>query len=170
MSSKRKYLGFLSFIIIFFSCKEKNTSSNKQEIRTNSYTEQTKFEYEFLFPDTVYTDKSYDGKIIFKSPLDSITEKIFEPKIYRYVVFRLPSKVNYNSNNRFYNDSLAEYRFGAVNNRTIPFYDISFNKRGVFYLDGIVHDIILIDTLSDSNKTRLIDINKEVRHKVVVIE
>ena len=63
--------------------------------------------------------------------------------------------------------------FGAINNRIIPFYNIKFNELGIHYIDGIINDIVYIDTVKskrkDSDLVRLIENEVRVTHKVVVI-
>jgi len=64
--------------------------------------------------------------------------------------------------------------FGAIDNRTIPFYNIKFTELGTFYIDGIINDHVFIDTLKQpkkpTDKVRYIEKVVQATHKVVVIE
>ena len=109
--------------------------------------------------------------------LDTLFENILDP----YVLMDLFGNVlkmnteaqkffGYNSDKELYDDSLMEYRFGATDNKTIPFYDITFNKTGTFYIKGIIEDIILISDSVHKDKERMIELSGEISHKIVVLE
>lgn len=164
------YIFILGMCMIIFSCKENKNLPAKLESKTKSHLIKNDFKYEFDFPDTILVNKPYDGKIYFESPLDTVTEKFFDKKKYRYVVFKLPKDNRYNSDKELYDDSSMEYRFGATDNKTISFYDITFNKTGTFQIKGILEDIIIISDSVDKDKKRMIELSGEISHKIVVLE
>ena len=163
----RKLL-IITILLCLVGCRGRNNSSNIGTIK------ETNFQYEIHFPDTVYVNKLYDGEITYQSPFDTIIEKFFDPKKKRYVVFRtLPNK-SYSFHNDFLRDSLNEYRIGAIDNRSIPFYDLSFSTTGVFEINGLVNDQVLIEPKTKHNRDefnfRLIEHDFPISLKVVVID
>ena len=128
--------------------------------------------FEINFPDTVYINRSYNGEIKYKSKLDTIITTFGDSKKNRYTRFimRKSKYVNYDFNILKLN---IKDTFGAINNRIIPFYNIKFNELGIHYIDGIINDIVYIDTVKskrkDSDLVRLIENEVRVTHKVVVI-
>jgi hypothetical protein len=166
---------FLSSLIII-SCKD-NLNSEKEIVKEVENV-QKKFknklvEFEFDFPDTIQVDKLYNGKIKYKSVLDTITTSFDDEKKSRYISF-------YMSKTKYINYEIEELKtmrldtFGAIDNRTIPFYDLKFTELGVHYIDGIINDHISIDTLIKSKKSidkvRYIENVVRATHKVVVIK
>lgn len=158
-----------SLLMLVFSCK-RDTSIEKKN--TENLTESTAF-VKFVFPDTVYINKLYKGKIKYKGILDTITTS-FDDKIKsRYIVFYMTKTKNINyKTKQLYKTKLDT--FGAIDNRTIPIYGIKFTELGVHYIDGIINDHITIDTLINSknptDKVRYIENVFRATHKVVVIE
>jgi hypothetical protein len=62
---------------------------------------------------------------------------------------------------------------GAHDNRKIFIRDIIFTKTGTHYIDGIIADNVLIDTIKNKTENdllRYIENEERVIHKVVVIE
>ena len=158
----------LILFLFLFSCKQEN---GKKEIQTS---DSEKFQFQVKFPDTVVVNEKNDGTIIFQSPIDTITDKFSDPEQNRYVIFRtLPNK-DYNFLNEQFNDSLKEYRIGAIDNRTIPFYELVFNKTGDYKIEGLVNDQILIEPNTKFNKNkedfRLIEKDFPISFKVVVVD
>lgn len=167
-----KILSILSIIMILFGCRNENEPS--KDVASRSKEKNNIFEYQVNFPDTVYVNRSYEGEISYKSPFDTITKKFSDPKQSRYVVFRtLPNK-SYNFLRDFYVDSLKEYRIGAIDNRSIPFYDLSFKTTGTYEIKGLINDQILIDPNTkynrDKNKIRLLEQDYPISFKVVAID
>lgn len=154
-------------LILGVSCQENKNRENqktfsKQEIATD-------FKVKLVLSDTIFTNQPYNGEIIFESPLDSITTSFSNPKFKRYVVFRLSGSENYSAEKNFYVDSLQEYRFGAIDNRTIPFYGLTFSNSEVSELRGLIEDIVLIDTFG-GDKMRLIEQTVEFYEPIKVRE
>ena len=74
---------------------------------------------------------------------------------------------------RFLLKHIIKDTFGALNNREIPLPNIEFGKTGVFYIDGIINDYVVID-LNKKNKdgvglVREIEDEERLTHKVVVV-
>lgn len=151
------------------SCKneKKDTSYSKKNVIQNS------IEYKVDFPDTIYVNQLYDGTIIYKSTLDTITPIFGNRKENRYTRFILTTTDNINYDFE-YLKQIVKDSFGAVNNREIPFYDIKFNSPGIYYLDGIINDNILLDTMTRYNKRndklRYIENEERVTHRVIVVD
>lgn len=160
--------GLFAFAI---SCKKDTPIESR---KSNNIHQSTVF-VKFDFPDTVYINKSYKGKIEYKSILDTITTNVLEEVdgINRYIMYSLTRTKNLDY------DTMELYKikldtFGAIDNRTIPFYDIKFTELGVHYIDGIINDHATINTLPKSqnpnDKVRYIVNEARATHKVIVID
>jgi len=128
--------------------------------------------FRFLFPDTVYVGKSYTGKILYKSSLDSITTSFDDTVNSRYIVYYMTKSDNINYTPE-YLKTITKDTFGAKDNRTIELADIKFTEAGNFYLDGFINDYIIIDTnkrKNENNKVRYIEWVTRATHKVVAIK
>lgn len=159
----------VSFMLFLISCK-------KEEVK-NRYRKETKindFSINFDFPDTVYVNKFYNGKIIYKNIFDTVTTKLLDIKKLRIIEygFTVTKDINYDVKHL---KKIETDTFIAENNRIIPLYNIQFNKTGVRYIDGIITDEVNIDgiMLRDGKmqpSTRIITQEFRATHKVVVIE
>jgi hypothetical protein len=157
-----------SSLLLVFSCKGDmpiEKISKKNLIETTAFVK-------FVFPDTVYLNKLYNGKIEYKGVLDSITTSFDERTKSRYISFYMIKTKNIDYEmKQLYKVKLDT--FGAIDNRTIPFYDLKFTELGVNYIDGIINDHITIDTLTKpkpTDKVRYIENVLRATHKVFVIE
>ena len=169
----RKRIKPVIFIIVttiqlFVSCKE------EKKIRQEDMKKvaQRPIEYAIEFPDTVVVNELNDGIIKYKSKLDTIITTFGDRKKNRYTRFILTATKNPNYDFKHLKETVRD-TFGAINNRKIPFYRITFSKPGVYYLDGIINDIVLID-LNKKDKagddlSRFIEQEERVTKKVVVI-
>ncbi len=159
---------------VLFSCKndlsKQNIANQAKKDSINSFFKDSVV-VKFNFPDTVYRDKNYKGHIYYKGILDTITTSFDDSIKQRYILF-------YMIKAKSVNHSTEEIRkqkmdtFGALNNTTIPF-RVQFTKTGTYYIDGIINDHVLIDTVSNPKSRNMVRyIEKEARaiHKVVVIE
>jgi hypothetical protein len=162
----------LVFLFVFLlSCKKE--IQNRKIEKFKKYSKEATISFEFNFPDTVYINRSYDGEIKYKSTLDTIITTFGDSKKNRYTRFimRKSKYVKYDFNILKLN---IKDTFGALNNRVIPFYNIKFNELGIHYIDGIINDIVYIDTVTSKRKNsdlvRLIENEVRVTHKVVVIK
>lgn len=63
--------------------------------------------------------------------------------------------------------------FGALNNKQIPFYNIKFSKPGVYYIDGIINDYIVIDLHKKDREgydlVRIVETEERISHKIIVL-
>lgn len=161
----------LTVILVLAGCRDEKETDDvvSQTVETDKF-----FKYSVKFPDTVYVNELNDGEIIYESPFDTITDNFSDPIQDRYVVFRTLPNSSYSFYKDFYNDSLQEYRIGAIDNRTIPFYDLTFQKAGNYKIDGLINDLVLIEPQtknnSDKTKVRLIETDFPMFFNVVVIE
>ena len=171
-----KNILFIALLICYFSL----AFSCKKEKRDMLFEEKPlglimskRIEFIINFPDTVHLGKEYKGEILYKSLLDTITSTFDDQHNIRYVRFIM--LVN---NNVDYDDDylklIVKDTFGAIDNRKILFYGVKFDKLGEYYIDGLINDLVLIDTMTKYNKRtdklRLIENEERVTHKVVVIE
>ena len=158
---------FLSTLTMF-SCKENSNTENKENLSKKNTFVNDVVQFEFDFPDTVYVDKLYKGKIKYKGALDSITTSFEDEKKSRYISFYMTKTQNINYNTKeLYKVKLDS--FGAVDNHTIPFYDIKFSKLGTYYIDGIINDHVTLD-MPNNEKSRYIENVHRATHKVYVVE
>lgn len=172
MSNKQILLIIVVFALqlSILSCKKKASVVSEQKAK--GYT-QKGIEFKVEFPDTLYVNQSYDGVIRYKSVLDTIITTFGNKKKNRYTRFILTTTNNPNYDYKHLKQIVKD-TFGAKNNREIPLYDIKFSKLGIYYIDGIINDIILLD-LNKKDKegdalSRFIENEERVTHKVVVIK
>ena len=161
----------LAIILVLAACKGEK---EKGDVVFHAVDIDEFFKYKVKFPDTVYVNELNDGEIIYESPFDTITDNFSDPNQERYVVFRTLSNNSYFFYKDFYNDSLQEYRIGAIDNRTIPFYDLTFQKAGNYKIDGLINDLVLIEPQtknnSDETNLRLLERDFPISFNVVVID
>lgn len=173
MSKIKPFILLLIISSIFSFCKKEQIYNDKKiAVKTTSLSEITA---NFKFPDTVKLNTYYDGEIVYKSILDTITKNVLEEVngIDRYVIFSLTTT-------KHSNFSINELRkmkldtFGAVDNNLIPFHKIKFTELGTNYIHGILNDQAIIDThrkpIKESDKVRLIENEIRLTHKVIVIK
>ncbi|MFC4476482.1 hypothetical protein [Flavobacterium chungangensis] len=170
--------GVTKIIIIFcafffIQCKEKST---KSEEFINTKFKGNGVEYSIEFPDTVLRGKKYKGEIHYTNVLDTITESMINDstsKRNRYIIFSmaLTDNIDYVEKDLW---KIAKDTFGAIDNHTIPFYDVKFNKSGTFFIDGVINDqgYITSDIKNEkgSYDTRIITNEFRATKKVVVID
>lgn len=156
-------------LMLGISCKDSNQQQKPDNNFQRNNTSRNEVEIKSLFPDTVHRNEKYSGFIIYESPFDSITENMFGNEYNRRVVLELNSEPYYSADKDFYIDSLSIYRFIAVDNRKMPYYQVSFSEIGVFELEGKLEDSYLLmnnypDSISEISS--LLEFTK----KIVVIE
>ncbi|NRT13757.1 hypothetical protein HNP99_000082 [Flavobacterium sp. 28A] len=97
-----------------------------------------------IFPDTVFVNEKYDGKIEYKSDLDTITTVFDDVKKARfmYYSFLTTNDKNYEVE---YLKTIVTDTFVAISNKEIPLYNIKFNRLGLNYFDGIITDEVMIE-------------------------
>jgi hypothetical protein len=176
MNKKNKIVlfGFLiliSILLFVSSCEDETSKTIKNLGKQKTPEVWVKFD----FPDTVYRNKSYNGKIEFKSILDTITTNVLEENNgkNRYIIFSLikTKDINYDIKQL---KKIKLDTFGALSNRVIPISDIKFTELGTNYIDGILNDQAVIDDITKNknakNRVRIIENEVRATHKVVVIE
>jgi len=166
--------GISVLLLITFSCKKElsNTDDVQKRLNHKQVSEKGSAEFVFEFPDTVFINKIYNGKILYKGIFDTITTSFNDEKKSRYISYYMTqSKNKINNLEQFYKIKLDT--FGAINNRIIPFYDIKFKELGTFYIQGFINDHVLIDSIiGESNPTdeaRYVEKIVIASHKVIVI-
>ena len=154
------------FIFLFLSCKsDKKNNLNKMSEKYDIYN--------FQFPDTVLLNKRYNGFLYYKSSLDTIAANYSDniKSRFAYLLIKKAKNINYSFKDldKFQLDSIP-----SLNNGEFLLMDIHFDSVGVFYIDGKVSDIVLVNiNKKDKNGENLIRmINKDFRvmHKVVVVD
>ena len=168
---RKSYFIMTLSLSIMISCTEKTT-----EKKTPNKKSEKQFSNEaiFEFPDTIYRNKTYKGKIKYSGILDSLTTDIMHDRkgIHRYISYYFITS----NNSNFSLKELKRMKLDTsndINNHTIPFYDIKFPKIGTYYIHGIINDHALIDTnkvSNPNNKVRYIENEAQVRFKIVVVD
>lgn len=171
-NTRRNALMSLLGFMLLASCQKKEAKIDKDEFVNKPYSDSI-VKFEFEFPDTVYVNKLYNGKIKYEGIFDTIITTFGDKKKNRYIRFMM-AKTHVIDFDDKHLKQIAKDTFGAIDNRTIPFYDVKFTKLGTNYIVGIINDNVLIDTVAkDKNGKDLVRyVEREVRatHKVVVIE
>ena len=161
----KKLLILTLTVILLFSCKKEVQKPVKEEKKKQDIT--------LIFPDTVYINEGYDGKINYKNRLDTITTSFDDVKKARFLeyAFLITKDKNYNIN---YLKTIVKDTFVTKNNRLIPLYNIKFDKLGLNYFDGIVTDEVMIENGAKGKKgepmTRIITDEIRLTRGVYVIE
>lgn len=160
---------FSSFLL---SCRE-----NHEKLEVPKILEKKKknIDFEVVFPDTVYVNKEYKGKIFYKSILDTITTSFDDEDKKRYTILYVKILQNYSYNDFEFSSfkKSSELQYGASNNNEIPFYRIEFDSVGVFYINGVIEDFVYINLKQNDENgkplRRVVEVQEELLHKVVVI-
>jgi hypothetical protein len=163
----KKIVIILIFTICFTSCK--------REVKENLHSKKAYAKYRVDFPDTVVVNKYYEGKIIYKSNLDTITlilNKIDNKKS-RMLEYAFAKTKLMNQDERILKKYITDTMY-AKSNTSIPLF-LKFNKLGVNYIDGIIKDEVWLDTIEIKNnkkekKMRIITNEFRATKKVVVID
>lgn len=160
-------------LVLIIGCNNKDMKPLKNQneiVNSNNSTERIKYTVDF--PDTVYLNKEYFGLINYQSSLDSITPKFGIKGENRYVRLILTSTENIDYDLKHLK-TMVKDTFGAYDNKTIDFL-LKFDKRGVFYIDGVINDVVLIDlpkkNENEDELVRWIEDEVRVTKKVVVID
>lgn len=155
-------------LILLFSCKENNNINTKN----NSLKEikSIENEFKFVFPDTVVMNEKYQGKILYKGILDTLTTKLGTgDKVSRYIIYNY-IKTDLVSNNISEIEGNSKLkRVAGLQYDYIDLLNISFSNKGVYYLDGFIRDEVHLEVLN-SDKVRQIVNKTRAVHKVVVID
>ena len=167
------YCLIILLFIILVCCNKK--SSVERKLKSQKEKLQDTIFAKFEFPDTVHLNKLYNGKIKYKSLLDSITTNVMEAKngVNKYIVFSLTKTKHLNYDIQQLRKMKLD-TFGAISNNVIPFYDIKFTELGTNYIYGIINDHVTIDALKKpkkaNDKVRYIENETRLSHKVIVVK
>ena len=147
---KIKNLLFILTIALFMCCKNEAHKSN--------VVKQSEKEYflDLYFPDTVNIRNIYEGEIIYKSALDTITTKLFvKGDSLRMLTLYLKSNIKLIQDD--YDHILRSNKVDTF----IPYtsdkivFKYKFERLGVNYLEGVLEDEIYFKE-SDTSKLRII--------------
>ncbi|MDQ6528090.1 hypothetical protein [Flavobacterium sp. LHD-85] len=159
----KKIVAIVILIVSLISCKKE----------VNSKKAYAKFSIDF--PDTVVVNKYYEGRIIYKSNLDTITVILNEvdSKKSRMLEYAFAKTKIINQDEEALKRIIADTMY-SKSNLSIPLF-LKFNKLGVNYIDGIIKDEVWIDTIEIKNKKkekkmRIITNEFRATKKVVVID
>jgi hypothetical protein len=151
----------------FFSCK------NETEPKLIKKTNKENFEISVDFPDTVYVNELYDGKISYRNSLDSIDTSLNNVKKYRYIDYYFVKTKNINYTDEYLKKIVTD-TFTATHHRSIPLYAIRFDHLGINYIDGIIVDEVNISHgakgKNGESMDRIITNEFRVTKKVIVIQ
>lgn len=162
---KKNKILILGLFIVLFSCKKEEVKPAKKLKK--------KVEITLIFPDTVYINELYDGKINYKNDLDTVTTRFDDLKKARFLEYNFLLTKDINHNNDYIKKN-SKGNFIAETNRIIPLYGIMFRKLGLNYFDGIITDEVEIENggkLKDGKLgTRIITDEIRLTRGVYVIE
>jgi hypothetical protein len=155
-----------TILLVLVSCKKEKKIVEKSA--------KDNYEISLVFPDTVFLNERYDGKINYRNNLDTLTTEIRKlQKNTRFLEFALTQTkdINYEDNHL---KKIANDTFVATSNILIPLYNIKFNKLGLNYIDGMIIDEVIIDNGAKNDKgepmMRIITNEFRVTKKVLVIK
>nr|WP_199002862.1 hypothetical protein [Flavobacterium sp. ASV13] len=135
----------LIFSIITFSllisCKEETKEIKKIEERKLA---KNTYKIVLVFPDTVYVNETYNGKIDYENDLDTVTTRFDDIKKARFLEYAFLITKNKNLKDNDLKKVLKD-TFVAESNRMIPLYNIKFDKLGLNYFDGFITDEVMIE-------------------------
>lgn len=146
-------ISIIAFVVIFMSsCNNSKKYENKKHIIIG---DEKSVKFYFDFPDTIHVNKSYDGKIVYKSEFDTII-KSFDNDLNsiksRYIIFNYAKTNNINYDEK-YLKSIIKDSIAAHDCHNIYFYNIIFKELGSHYIDGIISDFVSFD-INEKDKNR----------------
>ena len=157
-------------LIIFCNCENKESKHSEDDIKkVNVYRSKAKL----FFPDTIYVGNAYSGYIEYGNEFDKYTTKVNQDgKITRLIDF------NYTLDSILYNNDTdlekkVNYRSPAFNINKIELDSIRIGRKGIFYIQGFVKDLVVFDTIENISYGKPLDgieMKYFVRKKIVVIE
>lgn len=163
-----KYILPFLIAVLLNSCnkKEINTDTSNENIQSNFGVEQA----EFILPDTLKVNINYDGLIKYKNDFDNFTKKsISENKFGRAIFFSYLKKGNPNDSFKQLQKKVTDTVL-MENVHNIPINNIKYDKIGIFYIDGILRDMVIFDTIQNNEDIPMKIQDTRIIKKVVVIE
>ncbi|TRW89328.1 hypothetical protein [Flavobacterium sp. GT3R68] len=166
-----KYIFYFTIFFFFVSCKQENKilkGKKPPKAHFTSYSGDGS-SWDLYFPDTIFLNRKYNGRIVYKGVLDTITTS-FDDKHSRYIqaVMMTSDKLNIDFKTL---RKTAKDTFGANNYREINFYDISFKKPGINYIHGYIIDHLFLEakgTKPEDSLVRMIEKEVTLNCKVYV--
>ncbi len=157
-------------VTLLYSCngRIKSNDLNQDQI----YYDEKRITYDIDFPDTVYINEENYGLVNYKSHYDSIITKFGDKDTNRFarLIVTTTNNIDYNYE---YLKSIVADTFGAYDNRSIYFM-LKFTKTGIFYMDGFINDLVLINLHTKDKEgfelTRWLEDEVRITKKVIVIE
>lgn len=150
-----KKVVYITCVSIIFSCSKKEANAN-ETIKEKSTL--TSF---FDFPNEVYTQKIYKGKITFyNSTFDSIVEPRKDTVKFRYIIykpFETAKRDEYFA--PIFKDSVL------LENNVIDI-ELKFDKPGVYNIGGIARDELMIGYYSGNHR----DSVRFIEHELLMIK
>ena len=161
----KKTITLIILTIAIVSCSHHREQNIINESKSEFQNE--RMSYIFDFPDTVVINKTYNGMIIYKNILDTISVHLANPDSIRdrYIIYSMAITNSLLSDK----DLRKKVRdtFGAVDNRTIPLLKLKFTHPGPCYLDGYITDNGYIK-IKGVDSTRIITNEYRITHRVIV--
>jgi len=142
-------------MIIFFSCKKTiDNTFNKKNVDSSDTRE---YFLDFYFPDTVNIKNVYEGEIIYKGVLDTITPILFvNDDTLRIVSLYIKDNTKLIKNDyEHIIKSQESDTFYPTKEKNKILFKYSFNRLGVNYLEGVLEDEVYIKT-ADTSALRII--------------
>lgn len=169
----RKTLLIIIYFLLISNCVKETKKVVKHETKQTSYNERNrKTFFDFYFPDTVHIDKTYDGLILYKSYLDTLTPKIYEERdTMRLLSFHLVKMKNdtYIIDFKDIIESEKADVFAAKSKDSIPF-KVKFEKTGEHYLEGVLKDEVYYATQDQDHPLEILRKFKHVKFPVFVTD
>ncbi|OMQ12077.1 hypothetical protein BXU01_09635 [[Flexibacter] sp. ATCC 35103] len=151
-------------MLVLISCKKEKKIVEKSA--------KDNYEISIVFPDTVFINKPYNGKINYKNSLDTITTTLDDIHKARFIEYAFIKTQTINYSDKYLKKIVTD-TFVTRNNREIPLYNIRFNHLGLNYIDGIITDKVMIEIGEEDEKgnilTRIITDEFRFTKKVFVI-
>jgi len=157
-------------VLLLYSCNG-HIKDNKLD-HNKSDSDVDRIVYSIDFPDTVFTKEDNYGLVTYKSHYDSIITNFGVKDTNRFtrLIVTITNNIDYDYD---YLKSIVKDTFGAYDNRSIYFM-LKFERSGVFYMDGVINDLVLIDLHKKSeegiDQIRWLEDEVRVTKKVVVID
>lgn len=157
-------------VLLLYSCN--GHIKNNEEHQNSTSSQEERIVYNIDFPDTVFTTEDNYGLVTYKSHYDSIITDFGVKDTNRYarLIVTTTNNIDYDFN---YLKSIVQDTFGAYDNKSIYFM-LKFEKPGVFYMDGVINDLVLIDLHKKNeegiDQIRWLEDEVRVTKKVVVID
>ena len=154
-----KRIILFGFILFLISCSNKNSSNEINKLTKNP---ELTFEY---IPNTVYLNKTYEGRLHYSSELDTI---VLGKNESRYIfLFLTTEKGTFDKVEEI--EKVNHLIFGIDDNRFIDF-KFKFEKDDSRTLNIILQDMVILENYYDNGKSRIIEHTSRVKYVFIVME